>query len=163
MSKKSPLAAQKHQILRQSPASSFITTNGPWNVSSDFSLFPLPTFPLPPLLNFLPPPRHTPYTTTTNILHIHIYYYQRIHMYYYHSFPAQKCSLIKKRSARDRITQRDGARLPYFTRTGGHHVCIPRKGDPAQRLLTNRGQEKHLFDFRCSHETTRLVLKQITL
>jgi len=24
-------------------------------------------------------------------------------------------------------------------------VCIPRKGDPAQRFLTNRGQENHLF------------------
>jgi len=24
-------------------------------------------------------------------------------------------------------------------------VCITRKGDPALRLLTNRGQENHLF------------------
>jgi len=37
------------------------------------------------------------------------------------------------------------ARLPYSTLTGENQVCITRKGDPALRLPTNRGQETHGF------------------
>ena len=65
--------------------------------------------------------------------------------FYLYQFPAQKCRTIKKLFARDWIAKQEGARLPYFTRTGGHHECIIRKVDPALRLLTNRGWENHLF------------------
>jgi len=51
----------------------------------------------------------------------------------------------KKSSAGSCFAQRLSARLPYSNRLGRHHVCITGKGDPALRLLTNRGRENHLF------------------
>ena len=52
---------------------------------------------------------------------------------------------VKKCSHENPTARRTGARLFYPTQTGGHQVCITRKGDPALRLLTNRGPETRLF------------------
>jgi len=56
-----------------------------------------------------------------------------------------KWRMLKKCSHETRFARRPDARLPYPTLTGGHQVCITRKGDPVLRLLTNRSQENHLF------------------
>ena len=78
--------------------------------------------------------------------YIHIYVYICIYVFIYiHilSFP-RKMANVKKTFARE-SNRRTEARLPYPTLTGGHQVCITRKGDPALRLFTNRGQEFHFF------------------
>jgi len=58
------------------------------------------------------------------------------------SFP-RKMANVEKMFARESTLWE--ARLPYPTQTGGHQVCITRKGDPALRLLTNRSRKTHLF------------------
>jgi len=67
------------------------------------------------------------------------------HITYLRLVSRAKWRTRKKCSLEIRFARRSDARLPYPTLTGGHQVCITRKGDPALRLLTNRGQENHLF------------------
>jgi len=71
-----------------------------------------------------------------------------------------KWRMLKKCSLEIRFAKRPDARLPYPTLTGGHQVCITRKGDPALRLLTNRGQENHLFASSVSPTEAHLNLQQ---
>ena len=63
-------------------------------------------------------------------------------------FPAQNGEWFK--NVRTSIQSLTEARLPYPTQTGGHRVCIKRIGDPAPRLLTNRGRENHVWHFSAS-------------
>ena len=81
-------------------------------------------------------------------MYAYIFIYTRVWVYKcprVGEFSRAKMLTDYKVSHENRIAEREGALLPYFTRTGEHHVCIIRKGDPALRLLTNRGREKHLF------------------
>jgi len=73
-----------------------------------------------------------------------------------------KWRMFKKCSLEIRFARRPDARLLYPTLTGGHQVYITRKGDPALRLLTNRGQENHLFASSVSPTKAHLDLQQDT-
>ena len=66
-------------------------------------------------------------------------------MRFWVSFPCKMANVKKMFALEIRFARRPEARLPYPTLTGGHQVCITRKGVLALRLLTNRGQENHLF------------------
>ena len=63
-------------------------------------------------------------------------------------FPGQNGERFK--NVRTRSDRPLNARLPYPTQTCGHWVCIIRKGNPAPRLLTNRGRKNHLLNLSAS-------------
>jgi len=70
-----------------------------------------------------------------------------------------KWRMLKKCLHETRFARRPVERLPYPTLTGGHQVCITRKGDPALRLLTNCGQENHLCASSVSPTEAHLDLR----
>ena len=56
-----------------------------------------------------------------------------------------KWRMFKKCSHEIPLAERPEARLPYPTQTGGHQVCITRKGDSALQFVMNHGRETHLL------------------
>jgi len=69
--------------------------------------------------------------------------------------------MLKKCSLENPLAKRLEARLPYPTLTSGQQVCITRKGDPALRLPTNRGQDTHLSIFGLPHRGSPRSVGQI--
>ena len=96
------------------------------------------------------------YIRTHIYIFVYTYKHTYIHIYIYINTVSRAKMLTDYKSpAQDRIAEREGARLPYFTLPGEHQVCITRKGNPALRLLTNRGQENHLVASSVSARHTR--------
>jgi len=56
-----------------------------------------------------------------------------------------KWRMFKECSHKIPLAERPEARLPCPTQTGGHQVCITRKGDPALQFVMNYGRETHLL------------------
>ena len=82
---------------------------------------------------------HVLYVYTTDV---HVLYERCICVVWI--FP-RKNARSKKSSHKTSDAEQTRARLLYLTQTGGHQVFSTRKGTPAPRFLTNRGQETHLL------------------